>query len=294
MRSRLHERKKTYGGQLAPFAAMAFESVFDYDKNGLHQAPETMSRNMENPPRLEQKELLNGVFSKESLATVGFGHTKQKIKQVLHVYVVESPDGILTLQSLNQDFVPYGHRSHITLEELLKDYLPDPEVYYKHVLPKLREVAESVRRGEAFRANEAFFSAELEFKNALRIDEGHVRATFGLGLTYLDRGERENAKVVFKRLIRLDAAFEPEHKHIFNEFGIKLRQNKLYRQAMRYYARALRISKSDEHLLYNMARTRFEQGRTDITKRLLHKALSLNSRFSTASVFLDYLRRNES
>ena len=65
---------------------------------------------------------------------------------------------------------------------------------------------------------------EREQSRALLEHMGNVRANFGIGLCYIDRGEREKATEVFERLVKLDAAFEDEHKHLFNEFGISLRK----------------------------------------------------------------------
>lgn len=92
----------------------------------------------------------------------------------------------------------------------------------------MRELQKTIARGERHRKNKEYYSAEYEFKNALKIDEENIRATFGIGLTYLDRGELDKAKMVFKRIYNLNGAFEREHKHLFNEFGIKLRKKTNY------------------------------------------------------------------
>ena len=87
----------------------------------------------------------------------------------------------------------------------------------------------------------------------------------------------------------LDAAFLPEHKHLFNEFGIKMRKLGMYDEAMRYYMRAYRLCKTDEHLLYNMARTLYEKGRIKSSRALLGKAMRLNPQFPEGRAFLDFL-----
>ena len=82
----------------------------------------------------------------------------------------------------------------------------------------------------------------------------NVRANFGIGLTYLERGESDKAENIFARLIKLDGAYEEEHKHLFNEFGISLRKNKMFSQSLEYYLRALDLTKKDENLYINIAR----------------------------------------
>jgi len=214
-----------------------------------------------------------GVFSSQGETKVGFGTTKRSIKQTLLVFAEEQADGTFQVRPLNKHYVPSGQAKTVTREALLASFLPEPDLYLNKVAPALREVRETVDLADAHRAEGALISAEFEYKNALRVDEEHIRATFGLGLTYLDRGEPDNANLVCRRLIALDAAFGPEHKHLFNEFGIKMRKHKMYLQALRYYFKAFRLSREDDHLLYNIARTYYERGNLRLARKFLDMAL---------------------
>jgi len=238
----------------------------------------------------EQRKLIRGVFSTESSHYMGFGATKKKVSQQVFVYAEEQPDGSMLIQRLNRSFMPGGPRKKIAKEALLKDYMPEPSMYINKVVPIMRRIEESVERGDAHRERKELFSAEFEYKNALRVDEEHIRATFGLGLTYMDRDEKQSAEVVFRKLVSMDAAFEPEHKHIFNEFGIRMRKLKMYKQAMKYYSRAYHLCKDDEHLIYNMARTMHEKGKPATAKRFLEKALSMNPGFNECAKYLEFLK----
>lgn len=237
----------------------------------------------------EQRKLIKGVFSTESSHYMGFGATKQKVSQQVFVYAEEQLDGSILIQRLNRAFMPGGHKKRIPKESLLKGYVPEPSMYINKVVPIMRRIEESVERGDAHRERQELFSAEFEYKNALRVDEDHIRATFGLGLTYMDRNEKQSAEVVFRKLVSMDAAFEPEHKHIFNEFGIRMRKLKMYKQAMKYYSRAYKLCKDDEHLIYNMARTMHEKGRPATARRFLEKALSMNPGFDECAKYLEFL-----
>lgn len=234
---------------------------------------------------LRSDERLVGVFSSQSQAFIGFGATKRKVSQQVYVFVEENADGSLTVRDLNKNFAPSGASRTLTREALLKEFLPEPEIYLKKVLPVMREINASVDRADDHRQQGEYMSAEFEYKNALRLDEEHIRATFGLGLTYLAQGETESAKVVFRRVVSLDTAFDPEHKHLFNDFGIKLRKSSLYDQALRYYFRAAKLVADDEHLYYNIARTFFEKGKLKQAARFLDKALGLNADFGLARKF---------
>lgn len=238
-------------------------------------------------------EPFRGVFSTQTQSVIGFGATKRRVKQNVFVFAEEQPDGSFVVRNLNKHFIPSGKSRPITREQLLADFLPEPDLYMNKVMPMLRQVNETVDAGDRHRAQAEYISAEFEYKNALRVDEEHIRATFGLGLTYLDRGELDNANLVCRRIITLEAAFGEEHKHLFNEFGIKMRKHGMYPQALRYYFKAYRLSKRDEHLHYNIARTYYEKGKLALSRKFLGMALELNADFAEAAGLLRAIARKE-
>lgn len=191
---------------------------------------------------------------------------------------------------LQPNYIPLRNGHTITREDLIENYTPEPDVYANKVLPALRKLKQSIARGERHREDGEFNAAEFEFESALDMDEENARATFGLGLTYMDWGKLEQAKEVFDKLIKLEGAFEPEHKHLFNEFGIKLRKNDMLEQALKYYAKAQELCSQDEHLQYNIARTLYAMGETAKAANCLRKALFMNPTFEDARVFLDYIQ----
>jgi tetratricopeptide (TPR) repeat protein len=234
---------------------------------------------------------VKGVFSTTVKATIGFGHTKRKKPQQFFVYAEELEGGRVSIQPLNKNYVPSGEVRYLSRDELLNNYIPEPEVYMAKVYPAIQQVARSLASGEMHYKKGQLFSAEYEFKNALRIDEENIRATFGLGLTYLERGEKEKGDLVFRRIVKLGGAFESRHKHLFNEFGIKLRKNKMLTQAMNYYARAFQFTKDDEHLYYNMGRTLYDKGSYPTALRFAEKAVALNPDFELGKQLVAILQR---
>lgn len=234
--------------------------------------------------------VIRGVFSTQAKARIGFGATRKNTAQTVYMYVEEQEDGRFCIQPLNNHHVPTGEKQTITREELLEQYLPEPEVYTKRFLPAVRELEKTVARGERHFENNELFSAEYEFKNALRIDEENIRATFGLGLTYLERGEKDKGELVFKRLGHIEGAFDESHKHLFNEFGILLRKQGLLDQALMHYNRAFRLCKTDEHLLYNMGRVLHLKGRYKAGIWVVQRALQLNPEFPKGKELLDVLK----
>lgn len=234
-------------------------------------------------------EKIRGVFSTQEIRRVGTGTTTRKTVQKTFWFVEQSGDGKLECQPLSSNLVPTGVKRSLSMEDLIAKYAPEPEFYISAVYPKMQELQRAINSGDAHRKNGETFAAEFEYGNALKVDENNVRANFGIGLTYLQRGETDKAEDIFQRLVKLEAAFEKEHKHLFNDFGINLRKNKMFQQSVDYYARALELTCNDEHLHVNMARAMLENKNIDGCVEHLLNALALVPDNEHAQKFLDWM-----
>lgn len=237
-----------------------------------------------------EEPVIEGVFSIERMAKIGTGTTAKRVKQTALYYARELEDGSIEMQGLNNKHVPFGQVEKITKDELLKDYLPMPQLF-KEVITNLRAVQKAVARGDKFRKRGENFTAEYEYANALNLDEENVRANFGIGLCLLARDEEEKAKKVFDRIIKIDSAFEDDHKHLFNEYGIALRRKNLLGQAVDYYRRALEISSDDENLWYNLARAQYERKDWPKCVEAVSKCLDLDPLHLEGRKMMEYLTK---
>ncbi|MFH1913395.1 MAG: hypothetical protein ABIK45_03865 [Pseudomonadota bacterium] len=235
-------------------------------------------------------EKIKGVFSTQSVSRVGTGTTQRRTIQKTYWSSEELEDGSIVVQPLNRNYVPSGPRRTLTRDEFLTKFNPEPEFYLSNVYPAIKEMDEAVVRGEKHRERGAAYSAEFEFKRATAIDEENVRANFGLGLTYLDRGDQVKANDIFERIVGLEAAFESEHKHLFNDFGINMRKNKMYEQALQYYLRAEDLVEDDEHLFHNIARCFYEKGDVEGCRKYLRKSLEVNPDLKESRMFWAFLK----
>jgi len=235
------------------------------------------------------REPIKGIFSPQAIQRVGTGTTTRRTIQKMYWFVDEDADHVLEVQPLNKNYVPSGPKRRIGLEELLDKFSPEPEFYMSTVYPRMRELNMVIQKGERHREKGEIFSAELEFGQALAVDEENIRANFGLGLTYLDRGEANKADDIFQRLVHLDATFEKEHKHLFNEFGMSLRRNKMLDQALDYYQRAEQLAESDDNLMFNIARAFFDKRQYDKAMEYLQKAIALNPQHEQSLRFIAFL-----
>ena len=237
----------------------------------------------------QERMALSGIFSSQEVRKVGTGTTTRKSIQKMYWSVNETPEGQIELQPLNTNYIPSGPKRMVNMDDFLQKFSPEPEFYISNVYPKIKEVNKTVARADRHRANGELFSAEMEYNNALRIDEENIRANFGLGITYLERGENSKAEDILGRLVKLEGAFETQHKHLFNDFGISLRKNNMFSQAISYYSRAMELTSQDENLYYNVARACLENKEPDKAASYLLKGLEINPAQEVLIKFLVWL-----
>ncbi len=234
---------------------------------------------------------IKGVFSTQEIKKIGTGTTTRRTVQKSYWFVETLEDGSLECQPLNSNLVPSGIKRIITHEDLYSKYAPEPEYYMGSVFPKMQELQNAIDAGDEHRKKGESFAAEHGYSTALGIDLDNIRANFGIGLTYLERGEEDKAKNIFERLVKLDGAFQKRHKHLFNEFGIALRKSAMYRESTEYYLKALELTQGDENLFFNLARTYFELKDYPNCMEYLIKVLELAPQHETGLKFLDWMQR---
>lgn len=211
-------------------------------------------------------------------------------KQGKKYWLASKQDGdLFELQELNEHNVPSGPTQPVTADDFASDYVLELNYLQQLVRPAMEGLDHALERGEAHREQGELYSAEMEYTDALEVDEGNVRATFGLGMTYLEKGDSEKAQEVFAKVLHLNSAFAVEHKHMFNDFGISMRKNGMYREALQYYNRGMDLDSDDENLFFNIARTHFEAGDWENCFRYLTMCLEKNRGVEEACKFCTYL-----
>lgn len=235
---------------------------------------------------MDQKKYLRkiqGVFFEESTITLGTGHTQknQKVKNYCQAEQIDNEKVKLTF--LGNEGKPTGIVIEIAMEEFLRRYTFDPN--YRVKTKDEAEHDRHVAVAEKQRARGELYSAEFEYTKALKIDPESIRANFGIGTLYMEMGDAAKAKQVFRKLSEVEAIFEEENKHIFNEFGIELRKANMLEEAMANYQKAITISPQDEHLYFNIARIYYDTKQWDNALVWLNKALEINQHFRDAMSF---------
>ena len=226
---------------------------------------------------------LEGIFYEQTTVTLGTGATKktQLLKNYCKAEQIDKDS--IRVTYLDQTGKPTGIELKLGLEEFLKRFTFEPN--YRPKTDKEALVDKHVARAEKHRHRKEFNSAEWEYSSALKIDQENLKANFGIGTLYMEMGEEAKAKEVFRKITEIDAIFEKENKHIFNEFGISLRKAGMYEEALEHYGKAIEISPDDEHLYFNVARVYYEKGDIPTAMEWLDKALTMNPDFDEAKRF---------
>ncbi len=233
---------------------------------------------------------IKGVFYEETTITLGTGHT-QKTQRVKNYCLAEQlDDETVEVSFLGNEGQPTGIVVKMPYDEFLNRYTFEPD--YKIKTKEEREHDKHVALAERHRSRKELNSAEWEYTSALKIDPESIRANFGIGTLYIEMGQTEKAKSVFRKLSQVEAIFEEENKHIFNEFGIELRKAGMAEEALSNYMKALEISPHDEHLYFNIARLYYDARDWEFALQWVEKCVSVNPAFREARQF-ESLIRNE-
>lgn len=197
-------------------------------------------------------------------------------------YAERDEEGGIHVQSLNERDYPSGEPTALDLEDFLAAYVLEPLYYFNRVKPAMQKVARNLAKGEQHLEEKQYAKAERDYRKVLAIDEENIRAIFGLGVSCLALDKVDAGLAIFDKLMTLDLAFEPEHKHLFNLFGIQMRKTGLFGQAVAYYQRGIALNPEDENLHFNASRSHFEQQNMIGAYVSLAKALELKPGFLEA------------
>lgn len=247
------------------------------------------------------REPVHGVFSTMETRKIGTGTTLRKTKVKQYWLAHDIGGGYAEVQPINEKLIPVGKKRTIAVATLLERFLAEPDFYISDEVPAPPDADAGVLdldeapltpREQAPPPPAGPRIEGFELSGTPEDMEKSARASFGLGLTYLKRGNLQKAEDIFTQLADAEAPFAAEHKHLFNEFGISLRKERLTDAALKHYMRALKLAvDEDENLLHNIARAYFEQKDIPNAVRYLEKSLEANPGLKVSRQFLDFIRR---
>lgn len=240
----------------------------------------------------KEKEIL-GVYSHSEKYQYKFGERDSSYRGGTYWYVIKLPNGHYQVQPLNAHHVPSGHTKTIEAEEFLQYYTPELEYYKENTMPALATLHEKLDQGRRYFRMGNLSGAELQFCNAVLMDEVNLDANLELGSVYAEQQQFTKLRGVMDKLMSNDDLFKEEQRHQFNQFGISLRKQGLLDDAIRFYRKALEVNSQDDHLHFNIARAFYDKGLRQECLNHLYDALRLNPTFMEASEFLDMVEAEE-
>lgn len=235
--------------------------------------------------------IILGVYSLDLTTDLGVGETSGKHQSVTYWYARQLDADRFEAQPLNVHHVPSGVKKELAARDFLTQYKPEPRYYRLHTVPALESLAKKIEKGEQAFSMGDLDEAERQFVKALMIDDVNVKANYGLGKVASEKKDYVKLKKVLGTLLHLDEAFSQEYREQFNSFGITLRKNGNYDEALSFYGRALELNDRDDHVHFNMARAFYDKNAVDECLRHLNMALSIRPDFVEARKFLDYVMK---
>ncbi len=241
-------------------------------------------------------EKISGYYIESVKISLGTGATKRKTTGENIFFAEEQPDGMVKLSLLNMAGRPTSITEVVEKEEFFQrctakpDFVPPAEKSDKD--NKIKEKADRhASRGNLHLRRGEYNSAEFEFGCSLKLDEDHVRANYGMAKLHIEKGEEAEAKEILDKLTNIEALFEEENKHVFNEFGIDLRKMKMFDQALDSYRKALEINSQDPILNFNMGRALIDKKQFKEALACMDRALELKDDFPEALKIRQLLRK---
>lgn len=247
----------------------------------------------------------SGVYSTKGSSWIGSGTTKRKVVSRRYWFCFEMPGGgAWKVQPLTSNLVPVGTPRQVEAQEFAASYKHEPDFYVdpNRIISLMPEgdrpqavslpaqVAGAVRDSDAERHINAEAQAAMRLREVERL-ENEARADFGMGLTFFRAGNTRKAMEIFSSIAEREVAWQPEHKHMFCEFGTGLRKTRLLDVALKHYFKALEMAPEDEHLHHNIARVYYEQNKYDNCRQWLEKSLEINPELTPSQQFLSFLRK---
>ena len=233
----------------------------------------------------DKKHMIRGIYFKIKVSTIGTGATKRDVRAKIFCEAREIGDDRVEVRYLGFNGRPSGVREFLEKEEFLRDF-----IYYANTYliesPEQKSIERHIAIADEHLRKKEYFAAEYEYDKVLRLDEENVRASFGKGLSLMERGDHDRAREIFTSLAQIEALFLEENKHLFNEFGMRLRRLSLCDEAVSHYHKAMSISPDDEHLYFNLARAYFENQEIEQARKWVKIAIRSDPNFREASELL--------
>ncbi len=135
------------------------------------------------------------------------------------------------------------------------------------------------------RENDAAEAQRLEIDREKQRRQEELRQKIEQAIGFIDQDNLPQAMEIINESEEIREAVALH----YNDVGMQYRTDKLYKEAIINYSRAIIVSPEDENLHYNIGRAHFEDGDPEKAEECLTNAMKLNPEFNEGKIFYDYL-----
>jgi tetratricopeptide (TPR) repeat protein len=234
-----------------------------------------------------------GVYSHSTRYEYKVGERGSRYRHGTFWFVRKRSEDLFEVRPLNANHVPSGVCTLVSREDFLRFYTPELGYYQENTLPCMEALQKKVRMGRRYFNMGQLDRAEQEFCEAVLMQRDSVDGNMGLSEVYAEQQEFTKLRTVLDKLLNIDDTFREEQRHRFNEFGMNLRKQGCFDDAIRFYTKALEVNADDENLHFNIARAYHGRNDCDKCRTHLDRALELNPGMTEAQAFMRSLNAEE-
>lgn len=188
-------------------------------------------------------------------------------------FVWDNGQGSFDVQRVSADFKPVDLIQTLSPRRFKEQYVLEPDI---DILPD----------GSAAPIRGTLSSpCAKEVENTLR---EHFRKAL---LRCRRPHDRDAAVKSLQTLAEVEEGIEPQHKHMFADFGISLRKERQYALALAFCKRVLTMAPHDDHAHFNAARILLEMGNLDGAEQHILAAKDMNPANRIYERMLSHLKR---
>ncbi|MEZ0576524.1 tetratricopeptide repeat protein [Halodesulfovibrio aestuarii] len=236
--------------------------------------------------------MTEGVYHTSSNLWIGSGATRRKSISKRYWYASPRADGDFEVQLLTSNLTPVGDKRIVERDEFEQEYVFEPNLLAleSHRLDAGSGLHDSQQQDDQTAALLARIPTHKASKTGLRLEEEEAIEKFDQGMTMLRSGYSKQGRRILQGVPEKEVTWQPKHKHLFNDFGRKLRKQQEPEIALKHYLKASELSPNDDHLCYNIARVYYDLRKMADCKRWLHRALLENPQLEPAQKFLQAIK----
>ena len=216
-------------------------------------------------------------------------------------FVWQKDDGSYIAQQVDGTFRPRGPVREVSAPELKRDYKPQPHMQAAPMttldfaalerLPGQRKAVSSADEAITGLDTALFIPSNDPLAEQV---ESTLRESFRKALLRLKRpAERQTAIATLERLAAVTENITTVHKHMFRDFGVKLRQSGLPELALLFGKRVLALAPDDDHAHFNLARILCALGAYDEAGSHIRMAMGMDKHQPLYNTMLEYINREK-